>query len=146
MYFRIVARNGNPLRLDLDVMRDFVDDHVRPRMERAPGVSEISIGGGASRQVRIHVDPALLAERGLTLPDVRDAIRERNRDSSGGDIDSGKRRYYTPRSVERAARANGFRIVDSHTISLQNRVPYRFYLAAMPIQRRGSRRDVLRDS
>jgi hypothetical protein len=56
------------------------------------------------------------------------------------------RRYYTPRSVERAARANGFRIVDSHTISLQNRVPYRFYLAAMPIQRRGSRRDVLRDS
>lgn len=93
MFFRIVARNDNPLNLDLNVMRDFVDDYVRPRLERAPGVSEISLGGGASRQVRIHVDAALLAERGLTLSDVRTAIRERNRDSSGGDIDSGKRRY-----------------------------------------------------
>lgn len=93
MYFRIVARNGNPLSLDLNVMRDFVDDYVRPRMERAPGVSEVSLGGGASRQVRIHVNPALLAERGITLSEVRNAIRERNRDSSGGDIDSGKRRY-----------------------------------------------------
>ncbi|MDY6946430.1 MAG: efflux RND transporter permease subunit [Pseudomonadota bacterium] len=93
MYFRIVARDGNPLKLDLNVMRDFVDDYVRPRMERAPGVSEVSLGGGASRQMRIHVDPTSLAERGLSLTAVRDAIRERNRDSSGGDIDSGKRRY-----------------------------------------------------
>ena len=93
MYFRIVARDGNPLKLDLNVMQDFVDDYVRPRMERAPGVAEVSLGGGASRQMRIRVDPALLAERGLTLSDVRNAIRERNRDSSGGDIDSGKRRY-----------------------------------------------------
>lgn len=102
MFFRIVARDDNPLKLDLNVMRDFVDDYVRPRMERAPGVSEIGLGGGASRQVRIHVDPALLAERGLTLSDVRTAIRERNRDSSGGDIDSGKRRYLV-RTVGRFA-------------------------------------------
>ena len=53
----------------------------------------MTISGGASRQVRIHVEPALLAERGITLSEVRDAIRMRNRDSSGGDIDSGKRRY-----------------------------------------------------
>ncbi len=93
MYFRLTGRGGNPLQLDLNVMRDFVEDHVRPRLERVPGVSEVGLGGGVSRQVRIHVNPALLAERGITLAQVRNAIRERNRDSSGGDIEGGKRRY-----------------------------------------------------
>ena len=34
-----------------------------------------------------------MAERGLTLAQVRDAVRARNRDTSGGDLDAGKRRY-----------------------------------------------------
>ncbi len=93
MFFRLTARDGDPLGLDLNLMRDFVDDFVRPRLERVPGVSQASIGGGAPRQIRIEVDPARLAERGITLTQVRDAIRSRNRDVSGGDIDSGKRRY-----------------------------------------------------
>ena len=37
--------------------------------------------------------PARLADRQLTISDVRNAIRSRNRDVSGGDIESGKRRY-----------------------------------------------------
>ena len=32
-------------------------------------------------------------ERRITLSEVRNAIRARNRDVSGGDLDSGKRRY-----------------------------------------------------
>lgn len=93
MYYRLIARDGNPLGLDLNLMQDFAEDNVRPRMERVPGVSRVDVGGGASREVRIEVDPARLAERGITLVDLRDAIRARNRDASGGDIDSGKRRY-----------------------------------------------------
>ncbi len=93
MYFRIVPAPGNPLALDLDLMRDYVEDHVRPRLERVPGVSQVDVGGGAARQVRIVVDPHRLAERGLGLGEVRDAVRARNRDASGGDIDQGKRSY-----------------------------------------------------
>lgn len=93
MFFRLTARDGNPLGLDLNLMRDFVEDHVRPRMERVPGVSQVQVSGGAERQMRVEVDPARLAERGISLLAVREAIRARNRDSSGGDIDSGKRRY-----------------------------------------------------
>jgi multidrug efflux pump subunit AcrB len=62
-------------------------------MERVEGVSRINIGGGADRQVRILVDPAALAERGITLDAIRDALRARNRDASGGDLELGKRRY-----------------------------------------------------
>jgi len=93
MYFGIVPLPGNPLNLDMDMMFDFVDDYVRPQMERVDGISEVDVRGGAERQVQILVDPVKLAQRGLTLTEVRNRIRARNTDTSAGDIDSGKRRY-----------------------------------------------------
>lgn len=93
LFFRVEALPGNPQGLDMAKMRDFVDDNVRPRLERVPGVSEAIVRDGAERQVQVLVDPVRLAERGLTLTDLREAIRARNRDVSGGDVDSGKRRY-----------------------------------------------------
>lgn len=94
MYFAVTPLQGNPLNLDMDMVTDFVDDDVRPRMERVTGVSEVQLRGGAERQIQIHIDPAKLAQRGLSLTDVRDAIRERNHDTSAGDLDDGKRRYF----------------------------------------------------
>lgn len=93
MYFRLMPTPGNPLKLDIDMMRDFANDHVRPQMERVKGVSSVSIQGGAERQIQILLDPAKLAQRGISIMDVRQAIRERNQDTSAGDIDSGKKRY-----------------------------------------------------
>ena len=93
MFYRLIARDGNPLGLDLNLMQDFAEDNIRSRMERVPGVSRVDVGGGAAREVRIEVDAARLAERGITLVELRDAVRARNRDASAGDIDSGKRRY-----------------------------------------------------
>ena len=89
MHFRLKPQPGNPLNLDIDLLRDFAEDEVRPRMERVPGVSDIGVGGGAQRQIQVLVDPDRLAQRRLSLADVRDAIRARNRDRSARDIDSG---------------------------------------------------------
>lgn len=94
MYFAITPLPGNPLKLDMDMVTDYIDDDVRPRMERVNGVSEVQLRGGAERQIQIYIDPAKLAQRGLSLTDVRDVIRERNRDTSAGDLDDGKRRYF----------------------------------------------------
>jgi multidrug efflux pump subunit AcrB len=93
MYFAISPLPGNPRGLDMDMLRDFVEDNVRTRLSGVSGVSQVSVSGGAERQVRILIDPARLADRQLTILDVRDAIRARNRDVSGGEIESGKRRY-----------------------------------------------------
>ncbi len=93
MYFAISPLPGNPRGLDMDMMRDYIQDNVRTRLSGVPGVSEVAVWGGAERQVRILVDPARLADRQLTILDVRNAIRARNRDVSGGEIESGKRRY-----------------------------------------------------
>ena len=93
MYYAIFPEEGNPRGLDMDMMRDYIEDNVRTRLSGVPGVSEINVWGGAERQVRILVDAASLADRRLTVGDVRDAIRSRNQDVSGGEIESGKRRY-----------------------------------------------------
>lgn len=93
LYFRTVPLPGNPLGLDLEMQRDFINNEIRPPMERVEGVSRVRLSGGAARQIRISVDPARLAERDISLAQVRDAIRQRNTDVSAGDLDSGKRRY-----------------------------------------------------
>lgn len=93
LYFRTVPLPGNPKGIDLDMMRDFIADEVRPPMERIEGVSRVRLSGGATRQIRIEVDPARLAERDISLSQLRTAIRQRNTDISAGDLDSGKRRY-----------------------------------------------------
>jgi len=93
MFFRVMPLPDNPRNLDMVPMEDFVRDNVASRMETVPGVSEISVSGGAERQIQILINPARLAERNLTVNQVRQAIVQRNRDISGGEIESGKRRY-----------------------------------------------------
>ncbi len=93
MYFRVAPQRDNPRKLDMVLMQDFIDDHVRARMETVPGVSLVNVYGGAERQVQVQLDPERLSERDISIQDVRRAITERNRDISGGEIESGKRRY-----------------------------------------------------
>jgi len=93
MYFRVTSLPGNPRNLDMVPMQDFISDHVASRMEAVPGVSSVSVYGGAERQIQIRVDPVRLAERNLTMGQIRRAIQLRNRDVSGGEIEYGKRRY-----------------------------------------------------
>ncbi len=93
MYFRLSPVSGEFSEDDVIALRDWAEEYVKRPMERVPGVSGVRLWGGAERQIRIYVDPLKLAERNISLLDVRNAIRARNRDVSGGDLDSGKRRY-----------------------------------------------------
>lgn len=93
MFFRVMPLPGNPRNLDMIPMQDFIEDNVAARMETIPGVSEIAVYGGAERQIQILVDPARLAQRRITATQVRNAIVQRNNDVSGGEIETGKRRY-----------------------------------------------------
>jgi multidrug efflux pump subunit AcrB len=93
MFFSVAPLPGNPRQLDMDLMLDFIEDKVKPHISRVPGVSEVDVRGGVERQVQILIDPARLAQRQLSLVDVRNAIRARNQDRSAGEIESGKRQY-----------------------------------------------------
>ncbi|WP_068545688.1 efflux RND transporter permease subunit [Thalassotalea crassostreae] len=93
MHFSLKPQAGNPLNIDVDMLRDFAEDFIRPRMESVEGVSEVSVHGGAQRQIQIKVDANKLAQRDISLVELRNAIRLRNKDTSAGDIESGKSRY-----------------------------------------------------
>ncbi|MET1257153.1 efflux RND transporter permease subunit [Aliikangiella maris] len=75
MYFTLRPQKENPLKLDMDLVRDYAEDYIRPRMETVPGISEVRVGGGAARQIQIKIDPAKLAQRGISITQVRNAIR-----------------------------------------------------------------------
>jgi len=121
MFFRIMPLPGNPKNVDVIVMRDFIRDHVGTKLERVRGVAEVDVWGGADRQIHIYVDPARLAERQITLLELRNAIRARNRDVSGGDLDAGKRRYIV-RTLGRFERVDE---IEELIIARRNGVPIR---------------------
>ena len=93
MHLAVSPLDGNPRNLDMDMLRDYIEDTVRPRLSAVNGVAQVDVRGGAARQVQVRLYPERLALNGLTPATVRDALRARNSDVSGGEIDSGKRRF-----------------------------------------------------
>lgn len=77
----------------IDQFGDLMEDVVRDRIERVPGVAEMSYFGGSSREMRIVVDPDRMALYGLTVPDVVDALRAADVSLTAGDVNEGKRLY-----------------------------------------------------
>jgi HME family heavy-metal exporter len=65
-------------------LRSVVDWQIRPRLLKIPGVAEIFIQGGERKQYQVLVDPAALHEFGVTLQQVEQALRDNNRNGSGG--------------------------------------------------------------
>ena len=92
-YYGISPLPGNPKGLTVTEELDWLEDNVKTRLERVPGIASVDISGGTRRQLNIYLDPSRLASHQLNVMDVRRAIRARNRDVSGGDMDFGKRRY-----------------------------------------------------
>lgn len=79
--------------VDVTELGDFIDDYVKPYLERVEGVAQINVFGGRQRELQVKVDPARLAARGLRLTEVRDALQAQNRNISAGTLGEGKRDY-----------------------------------------------------
>jgi multidrug efflux pump subunit AcrB len=92
-WFSVRPLPGNPQNISIAGKQDFLEDYVQTELERTQGVSQSEIFGGAERQLRIYIDPAKLAERQISISELQQALRSRNRDVSGGDFDEGKRRF-----------------------------------------------------
>jgi multidrug efflux pump subunit AcrB len=93
MYFRVAPIEDNPKNINMIMMRDYIEDNVRPRMSSVAGVSQVNVSGGAQRQVRILMDKDALIQYNVSVADVRTSISGRNRDTSAGELEQGKRRF-----------------------------------------------------
>ena len=72
---------------------DFVDEYVKPRLERISGVSSSNIYGGREREIQVIVDNDALSARKVTIPELVRTLDIENKNISAGDFDEGKRRY-----------------------------------------------------
>ncbi|WP_254507908.1 efflux RND transporter permease subunit [Anatilimnocola floriformis] len=102
---------------DVTTLRKFAEDYIESALERVEGVSNANVLGGREEELQVVVNPEHLAARGLTINDIRVALRGQNEDTSAGDYWEGKRRYVvrtlgqfrSPEQVENAivARRDG---------------------------------------
>ncbi len=90
-WFRIVRTPGNAS--PVHTYGKFAEDVIQERLERVPGVGGVTVYGGSEPEMRVIVDPARMAQYGLTVPLVVDRLREANVSVSVGDVEEGKRRY-----------------------------------------------------
>jgi multidrug efflux pump subunit AcrB len=61
-----------------------VDNAVSKRLLAVEGVSQVSRGGGVSREIRVELDPARMQALGITAAQVNQQLRTLNLDSPGG--------------------------------------------------------------
>ncbi|MDX2017730.1 MAG: efflux RND transporter permease subunit [Planctomycetota bacterium] len=67
------------------------DKLIRPRIERSPGVGQVSIVGGLERTINVDVSAEKLAALGLPITAVRDALERQNADVPGGNVTGAQR-------------------------------------------------------
>src|SRR5262249_5527264 len=79
-----------PPQMDISTKRKFAEDFIEASFERVEGVSNSNVLGGREEELQVIIDPQKLAARGLTITDVRAALRAQNEDTSGGDYWEGK--------------------------------------------------------
>src|ERR1700716_3292805 len=79
--------------LPLTTVSDAVDAQLAQQISQISGVAQVSIGGQQKPSIRVQVDPAKLAAKGVSLEDVRSQITITTVDAPKGNIDGATRAY-----------------------------------------------------
>jgi CzcA family heavy metal efflux pump len=88
MLISMTSQSTSPMDL-----RSIADWTVRPRLLGVPGVSQVMIIGGETKQFQVLVDPKKLADHDLTLEQVVEAVANSNANASGGFLERPHKEY-----------------------------------------------------
>ncbi len=69
---------GASSRLDPIEARRLIEDEVRHRIERIPGVAALEVRGGLEREIHVDLIPGRIQALGLPLDDIVSSIRQAN--------------------------------------------------------------------
>ena len=76
-------------RMDDEALSWFVDNQVAKKMLAVPGVGAVTRVGGATREVRVELDPARLLALNATAADISRRLRQMQQEAAGGRVDLG---------------------------------------------------------
>ena len=87
--FVLVAGFASPDKtLSNQFISNYIDVYVRDALKRVPGVGDVLVFGERKYAMRVWLDPARLAARGLTALDVTNALSEQNVEIAAGQLGS----------------------------------------------------------
>lgn len=92
---------------------------VRPRLLAVPGVAQVVLIGGETRQFQVLVDPAKLRDYELSLEDVAAAAEASNASSGGGFVEAAHTEYL----VRGRARVRSVSDLASSVVAVRDSVP-----------------------
>ena len=76
--------------LDPVELTQLIENQIRYRFARIPGVAQVDVWGGFDREVRIELDPDKIKALGLSFDKVIQAIRNANLELPAGRIEKGR--------------------------------------------------------
>ncbi len=80
---------GASSNLDPVQARWIIEDQVKYRLERIPGVAAVDIRGGLEREIHVNLDPAKINALAIPLDKIISQIREGNVNIPAGSIEKG---------------------------------------------------------
>ena len=106
----VLADNNKYSRL---FVSNYLDVYVKDSLKRIPGVADVIIFGERKYSMRLWLDPGRLAGRGLTAPDVVNALSEQNVEIAAGQVGQqpapeGQQYQISVRAVGRLSEASQF--------------------------------------
>ncbi|MFO7608205.1 MAG: efflux RND transporter permease subunit, partial [Candidatus Krumholzibacteriia bacterium] len=114
MLVGLTATETSPMEL-----RALADFTVSRRIQSVPGVSQVLVYGGQTRQYQVQVDPYELAARGLTLAQVLQAVSEANVGGTGGVfVESGQEHL-----IRGLGRVRDVADIERTVVAVRERVP-----------------------
>ncbi|MEB2345030.1 MAG: multidrug efflux RND transporter permease subunit [Deltaproteobacteria bacterium] len=108
--FSLYSPNGT---FDAEFLANYAYINVNDPMSRVYGVGQVSIFGAGQYAMRMWVRPDVLAQRGITVPEIVSAIQQQNRVNPAGQVGSepvppGQEFTYTVRAQGRLVDAEEF--------------------------------------
>jgi hydrophobe/amphiphile efflux-1 (HAE1) family protein len=79
--------------LPITVVDDYADTMLAQQMSQISGVAQVVIGGEQKPAVRVQIDPARLAAKGLTLEDVRGVLASATTNAAKGTLNNANRSF-----------------------------------------------------
>jgi len=94
--------------LPIDQVDDYADNMLVQQVSQLPGVGQVIIFGEQKPAVRVRLDPAALANRGISLEDVRTVLSQSSIDAPKGSFD-GKYQSSTIKANDQILDAEGYK-------------------------------------
>lgn len=88
--YALVDRTG---KHDLVELRSLQDWFLKFELKTIPNVAEVASVGGVVKQYQIIVNPHRLAQYGVTLPDIKQAVSTANQEAGGASVEMAEAEY-----------------------------------------------------